>query len=57
MKLYCWHNWDIDYVCAVGQSAKCKRCGAVWAGKGLPDQNTYKTIIAVSDDEFKAGEE
>jgi len=54
VKLYCWHNWDIDFVCEVGQTAKCKRCGANWSGKRgtFPSYATNPTVIAVSEDEL-----
>lgn len=52
MKLYCWHKWDCDFSCAAGSTHKCLRCGSRYVGKDFPNQSTYQTVIAVTEDEL-----
>ena len=54
MKYYCAHNWDIDFVCDKGQTARCKRCGSCWAGPldEFPGKMDNPTVIAFSEDEM-----
>ena len=45
--IYCYHDWDIDFSCESGCTAKCKRCGSIRTGKAtefMPGSGTPKQI-------------